>query len=55
MTVAELIKHLEALPQHLPVLVYESDPDDYVPIHEVEHLTMVAEPHVRLVTEWDKI
>lgn len=55
MLVRELIAQLQALPQGLVVKVYESHPDDYVPISEVEHLTKVAEPHVRLTTEWDKI
>ena len=55
MTVAELITQLQALPQHLVVMVYEGDPDAYVPVSEVDYLDKVAEPHVRLITEWDKI
>lgn len=48
MTIAELIKVLSNLPQDIPVMVYESDPDDYLPVASLEYLSTVTEPHVRL-------
>lgn len=50
MTVAELIKALQALPPNIPVTVYESDPDDYLPVTEIQHCEKDIEPHIRLLT-----
>ena len=36
MTVAELIVQLQSMPQQAIVSVYESDPDDYIPIAELK-------------------
>jgi hypothetical protein len=50
MTIAELITKLQVLPQDIPVMVYESDPDTYVPVAEVYYCKEDAEPHIRLLT-----
>jgi hypothetical protein len=55
MTVAELIKALQELPQDIPVMVYESDPDDYLPVTSLEHLSTATDPHVRLYSGLEQV
>lgn len=55
MLVKDLIAALSKLPQDIPVMVYEADPDDYLPITEVQYCEKDIEPHLRLLTGLEQV